>query len=100
MRLIDADKLLRKQYEIYVPEDPEAWFSQSFTHKVVSIEDIKKAPTIEAEPVKHGRRVIAEGRPMTFYECSLCNDRWNYGAVIHMNYCPNCGAKMDGDGDA
>lgn len=56
---------------------------------------IDETPTIEVEPVKHGKWVSAERRPMTFYECSLCNDRWNYGAVIHMNYCPNCGAKMD-----
>ena len=99
MRLIDADKLLRKQYEIYVPEDPEAWFSQAFTHKVVSIEDIKKAPTIEAEPVKHGRWV-KDGDFLICLECeSEINIKNSLGVENHKNYCPNCGAKMDGGGD-
>ncbi len=59
------------------------------------IEQMQKIPTIEAEPVKHGRWVSIADKPYMIYECSLCNDRWSYGAVIQMNYCPNCGAKMD-----
>jgi hypothetical protein len=42
--------------------------------------------------VVHGRFVDAE--------CSVC--RW-FGNIVetrHYNYCPNCGAKMDGDNDA
>ena len=56
---------------------------------------------IEISRVRHGRWV--EKEKYTFgimYDCSLCEDRildnghpWNY--------CPNCGAKMDGgDGNS
>ena len=34
-------------------------------------------------------------------ECSVCGNyiRWNEGNSGEWNYCPNCGAKMDGGGD-
>ena len=51
MRLIDADALMKKRYEIFEPEDPETLFSRSYTHKVVSVDDVKKAPTIDAVSV-------------------------------------------------
>lgn len=49
--LISRSALLRKKYEIFEPEDLEALFSRDFTHKVVSVEDVKKAPTVDAVPV-------------------------------------------------
>ena len=65
---------------------------------------IYDAPTVDAEPVRHGRW-INKGYITTAYgsidtgECSAC------GAVDvpiepYDDYCPNCGAKMDGDKDA
>ena len=58
--------------------------------------DISELPAADVVPVRHGRWV--EKEKYTFgimYDCSLCEDRildnghpWNY--------CPNCGAKMDG----
>ena len=60
------------------------------------IQQVKSLPTIEAEPVKHGRwinvKISISGNSSA--ECSLC------GAVVHnnfsnvINYCPNCGARM------
>ena len=37
-----------------------------------------------------------------FMECSECHSNWWYGDNdCHLfDYCPNCGAKMDGDGNA
>lgn len=52
------------------------------------------APTIDITPVKHGRK-IEDGDIGCFWLCSLCGECLPYGA----NYCPNCGAKMDGDGN-
>ena len=45
-------------------------------------------------PVVHGRK-IEDGDIGCFWLCSLCGECLPYGA----NYCPNCGAKMDGDGN-
>ena len=69
---------------------------------------IEGLPTTEAAPVVHGR-----WKPVKYnahcscgksygtyhYLCSACN-RIAYAQPYGLNYCPNCGARMDGDGDA
>ena len=62
---------------------------------------VDKIPSADVAPVQHGRWVhehISEG--YAWVMCSECE------AVIHkilinkrLNYCPNCGAKMDGVDD-
>lgn len=55
---------------------------------------IDEAPTIEAEPVRHGRW---EKRGQEIY-CSECGEESGYtwaGASRYSDYCPDCGAKMD-----
>ena len=48
-------------------------------------------PTVDAEPVVHGRWG-EDG------ECSKCGFQPWYEHDIHtLSYCPNCGAKMDAD---
>jgi hypothetical protein len=54
------------------------------------IAEIAGLPTIEAEPVKHGRWMYP------FY-CSECGFTPYYSSDLTYNYCPNCGARMDGD---
>ena len=94
-RLIDAIALLRKKYEIYEMGDPEVLFSQDFIHKVVSVEDVKNAPTVDAVEVVHGRWIPQYPTSAFIGHCSVCKTL----ASLDWNYCPNCGAKMDGDGN-
>lgn len=54
---------------------------------------------VDVREVVHGRWEPVECRPHLIYKCSECGDMWSYGAIIHMGFCPNCGAKMDGDGN-
>jgi DNA-directed RNA polymerase subunit RPC12/RpoP len=66
---------------------------------------IWRMPTIEAEPVKHGRWIEQEAPNMdTYYDCSACGESFCFieGSPKDnlYTYCPNCGAKMDGDGNA
>lgn len=59
---------------------------------------ISDRPAVEAEPVRHGHW-INRGYVCGEYdwECSVCGeDEWR-GSTIRLYYCPNCGAKMDGD---
>ena len=48
-------------------------------------------PTADVQPVRHGRWENA-GRRLVV-RCSCCQKNGNAG----WNYCPNCGAKMDGE---
>ena len=91
MRLIDADEaIINFGFE---------WDDISPTRDEF-VEFIKKQPTIEAEPVKHGRWIDAypdiEPNPMFMYGiCSECG--FEQGISKYLNYCPNCLAKMDGE---
>ena len=65
------------------------------------IQRIKDAPTVDAVEVVHGRwiqgeSVLDKDGGGSIYHCSECGD-WYHNFVP--NYCPNCGAKMDGDGN-
>ena len=59
---------------------------------------------IEVSPVRHGKWIDAypdiEPNPMFMYGiCSECG--FEQGISKYLNYCPNCGAKMDGcDGNS
>lgn len=55
---------------------------------------LDKQPTIEAEPVMHGKW-ITEGKHPFSPECSVCHKHGVQFAPV--NYCPNCGARMDGE---
>ena len=60
---------------------------------------IKNRPAVDVASVRHGRWV--EKEKYTFdimYDCSLCENRI-LDSGHHWNYCPNCGAKMDGGED-
>lgn len=62
---------------------------------------IKAAPTIEAEPVRHGRWLSLEGWfNKSSVKCSVCGNTLNMDGVNagrgDANFCPNCGARMDG----
>lgn len=87
-RLIDAGELRRKIME------QEMWNVQDFVYK--SIDD---APTVDAEPIRHGRWVkdrllSTNGGTYGVYRCSLC-ERTYQDIGYGFRYCPNCGAKMD-----
>jgi hypothetical protein len=88
MRLIDADALLKKFTKATVP------YSRGIMEiPVVRLETIKNAPTVDAEPVRHGRWILCLGE---IYKCSICGYQQKaYALSSHFKYCTNCGAKMD-----
>lgn len=59
---------------------------------------IKEAPTVDAVEVVHGRCVyVRDDEFIDHWECSVCGKYipWEYHRDF--NYCPYCGAKMDGE---
>ena len=54
---------------------------------------IDDAPTIDVQPVKHGRWLVKfEGEIYEFSECSECGNTES----CETPYCAQCGARMDG----
>ena len=70
-------------------------------------EGIDGLPTVDAVEVVHGRWEKHDRSGLRingFMVCSACNvmipsAENNYYCLPELNYCPNCGAKMDGDGN-
>lgn len=83
MRLIDADEIHYCEYDL----DNYHWF------RAVDEDEIAEMPTIDAVPVVHGY-----WKPMKAYKtecvCSECGELW---PDWKSPYCPDCGAKMDGE---
>lgn len=84
MRLIDADELKRDFCTGCIENCP---------NECDEIRIINSQPTIEAEPVRLGKwELIDEAEPRR-YGCSRCKRL----AWWETDYCPNCGAKMEGE---
>lgn len=83
IRLIDADAL-----------------ANYANNQIVGItaNDIMRFPTVDAEPVKRAKWI--EGKYWDEWLCSVCHNGanldWKENPILS-DYCPNCGAKMDGD---
>ena len=107
MRLIDADALSKKWQEVLDEKADEKGTLAYITFELF-IDRLKEEPTIEAEPVRHGRWIGAPLCGNDNCRCSACGSWHNIHANLHgeimQKYCPNCGAKMDikdgGDNDA
>ena len=68
-------------------------------HTSKDVRRLLSIPTADVAPVVHGRWIEQEKYTFsTMYDCSICGSR-----IIDnghpWNYCPNCGAKMDGGAD-
>ena len=56
---------------------------------------IYKLPAADVVPVKHGHWVKEKSDVLIHWHCSVCENCY-YLEEPNANYCPNCGAKMDG----
>ena len=102
-RLIDANALLQ-EFDEYIQDNREQnSYANSFCADVCEVLKntiVKVAPTVGAVEVVHGRwvkgtRTLSTGSIIVGHRCSECDEFF----VRNSNYCPNCGAKMDGDGN-
>lgn len=90
MRLIDADALPKIKfhplpYTQIVPSDAD---KESYKRGWNDAVDAIVECTDTIDPVKHGKWINEE-------TCSVCGESVLYDTDL-CNYCPNCGAKMDG----
>lgn len=69
---------------------------------------LKALPTVDAAMVRHGHWVrwyeeVYDSFGVGYaphYKCSECDTEYDQYDAMRMNYCPNCGVKLDGkDGD-
>lgn len=112
MRLIDADRLierLRNAAAFYGHETAGDFDTGRKLGLIEAEEKVAEEPTIEVEPVKHGRWVKHRIEKYDNYGnytnapgltvCSNCNYS-AYGIAEIYNFCPQCGARMGGETNA
>lgn len=93
MRLIDANLLVSD-----LAHSPD--YSAAVFQKIAKI--VHDSPTVDAVEVVHGEWTTIEDDWMmdTIYKCSVCKEEFvtvdGTPAENLWNYCPNCGALMDG----
>ena len=80
----------------------EAYFSGVCVYDVSASEVINDfeevidaVPTADVAPVHHGHWVKEKPDVLIHWHCSVCKNCY-YLEEPNANYCPNCGAKMDG----
>ena len=122
MRLIDANELLKKVDAIPPRNGDLEEYCDMDTAWLVGVNDvmsyIETAPTVDTEPVRHGKWIlkgVREPLPRDYppcygedeydeethsiivkrYFCSECDYDTMDSLKPKDNYCPNCGAKMD-----
>lgn len=92
MRLIDADALLESEIERYgcVPAVCTTTINGEYLDDVLD-----RQPTIDAEPVRHGKWQPMNERNEIYGDVYMC-DNCGRGFVSceNFHYCPKCGAKM------
>ena len=99
-RYIDADALIK-----HIKDMPWKITSAAEIMKFLFLTTVEEAPTADVVEVVHAEWVgteydgYADGYPVyDKWECSKCHEEYNSdGEPPMFNYCPNCGAKMDGE---
>lgn len=98
MRLIDAEELERLF---------NAQIERGATDAFDAFDDaLQDATTVDAVPVVHGRwgQTDDDWYGLTTFQCSACGEEYCFEyaedlSTLNYNYCPNCGAKMDLEGE-
>lgn len=106
MRVINADALKESLKELKA-EGTNRKYVQGLQDAIDGYfpQIIDDEPTIDAEPVRHGRWVCVEAEPERVW-CDNCKTIYYSSDLLNIeaddekvNFCPNCGARMDGDED-
>ena len=78
---IEREKVLSKAAPV------EGCFSD-----MISAYDVLMLPAADVAPVRHGRWLCVDTDTEQFFLCNRCKKKEYWES----NYCPNCGAKMNG----
>ena len=59
----------------------------------IDIKDVDAIPAADVAPVRHGRWLCVDTDTEQFFLCNRCKKKEYWES----DYCPSCGAKMDGE---
>ena len=93
---IEREAVLAKQHTSHVKSDRGC---VDYYHRCIDSGDVEEIPAADVVPVRHGR-----WEPLTMSTDNGMEVLWVHAECgceryEKSNYCPNCGARMDGDGE-
>jgi hypothetical protein len=95
MRLVDADNIVAKLKSYYEALSPDVQSELIRRDEVSScIAELINAPTIDAQPVKHGHWILHFDDLFpeeSTIECSVCHEH-SSADMPYDNFCPACGS--------
>lgn len=101
MRLIDADALRETMFHraFEMDSDMQKWDGGCWIRYKLFENALENAPTIEAEPIRHGKWIKVECSHfgVSRYECSVCHYTDEHNESREVPYCWQCGARMEND---
>ena len=70
-------------------------------HIAGAMNAIDEMPAADVAPVRHGhfRRLTFSGDIIICSECKMAYNIFETNGAENFNFCPHCGARMDGDGE-
>lgn len=94
-RLIDADALYKRvvEHKVQITGAYSKGYNAALNAVKSDLHSVDATPTVDAQPVVHGRFDRQEYIYGTRFICSVCECK----CTQPYNYCPKCGAKMDED---
>jgi hypothetical protein len=95
MELIDREALKTKLEKMADMNNPK-WSYDSMMIAKIMIEILNEAPIVEER--KNGHWKCEDYLLGTTHRCSRCGENYGMPHKIY-NFCPNCGAKMENNGD-
>ena len=95
---IEREALIEKLRTMPIPKQAgraNTWLDNCAAGVNAAIREVASCPAADVAPVVHGRWVThyRSGTPVAEGYVSTCCDMWNNRKS---DYCPSCGAKMDG----
>ena len=95
------DDLISRQAVLDIMEKEGHKWGNDYRDWVDAIEEIKNLPPVNPQEIKTGQwRAIYQGDEIIDYRCLECEFGSTFGkSTYRMNYCPNCGARMESEGE-
>ena len=87
---IDWYSVYKGKLTVGAPNTENALYKASSIYSAID-----NAPAADVVPVRHGRWEMLPYTELYKNKCSSCGN----GSDLETDYCPNCGAKMDGCND-
>ena len=100
-----SDEYISKQAVLNLPQSIERNLRGEIVERSIDVKDVEALKPADVAPVVHAKwehvkhksiehgEVVIDGDTVRCSACRHAEKEWHAG----MNFCPNCGAKMDGE---